>query len=247
MPSVRVTTGAVWPVVAVVALMAADASAQRGATAPSRSAMRQERAFAAQLQDAVRAQDRNAVAELVRYPARVSVHLRPFPIYVEDRAALLQMYDAVFTPQLRCAIATSREPSAGEAAPQYTLLVARGVVSLAGGRIIAERSGRGMLVTRLTSFGDTSTRGGKPRQVTFDGTRREIQLAGRVAESGADVYVVAVQPRERVEARIEGFPAGRLELRVARTGSDYRVDVVRRAKYCEPPIIPYLVTFMLNR
>jgi hypothetical protein len=231
----------------VVAVAGADASAQRGATANPRSALRQERAFAARLQDAVRAQDRAAVAELLRYPARVSVHLRPFPIYVEDRAALLQMYDMVFTPQLRCAVVTSQEPSAGEAAPKYGLLVARGVVSLAGGRIIAERSGRGMLITRLSSFGDTSTRGGRPRQVTFDGARREIQLAGRVAESGADAYVVAAKPRDLVEAKINGFPDGTLALQVTRVaGGDSRVEVVRRAKYCEPPVIPYLLTLTLK-
>jgi hypothetical protein len=183
-------------VVGVVLAAAGNAGAQRSAKAPPRSPLRQELAFAARLQDAVRAQDRQAVAELVRYPARVSVHLRPFPIYVEDRAALLQMYDMVFTPQLRCAIVTSREPSGGEPPPKYGLLLARGVVSLAGSRVIAEWSGRGMLITRLSSFGDTSTRRGTPRQVVFDGPRREIQLAGRVAESGADAYLLAAKPRD---------------------------------------------------
>lgn len=212
------------------------------------SALRQERAFAARLQDAVRTQDRAAVAELLRYPARVSVHLRPQLVYVEDRAALLGMYDMVFTPQLRCAIVTSREPSAGEVAPKYGLLLARGVVSLASGRIIAERSGRGMLITRLTSFGDMSTRGGSPRQVAFDGSRREIQLAGRVAESGTDAYVVAARPRDLVEAKIDRFPDGTLTLRTTRVGGgDYRVEVVRQAKYCEPPVIPYLLTLTLKR
>jgi hypothetical protein len=213
------------------------------AGAAAQPAMRQERAFAARLQDAVRTQDRAAVADLLRYPARVSVHLRPQLVYVEDRAALLQMYDMVFTPQLRCAIVTSREPSAGEAAPMNRLLVARGVVSLASGRIIAEPSGRRMLITRVSSFGDMATRGGTPRPVTFDGARREIQLAGRVAESGADAYVVAAKPRDLVEATIDGFPDGTLALRVTRVaGGDYRVEVERRAKYCEPPVIPYLLT-----
>jgi hypothetical protein len=226
------------------AVAAVVATAVTGVDA--QSALRVERAFAARLQDALRAQDRAAVADLLRYPTRVSVHLRPFPIYVEDRAALLQMYDMVFTPQLRCAIVTSREASAGEPAPKYGLLVARGVVSLAGGRIIAERSGRGMVITRLSSFGDTGTRGGAPRQVTFDGSRREIQLGGRVPESGADTYVVAAKPRDLVQAKIDGFPAGTLALQVTRVGSDYRVEVARRAKYCEPPVIPYLLTLTLK-
>jgi hypothetical protein len=239
---------AVWPVmVAIVAMTGTDVSAQRGVAANPRTALRRERAFAARLQDAVRAQDRGTVADLLRYPARVSVRLKPFPIYVADRPALLQMYDMVFTPQLRCAIATSREPAAGTPAPEYGLLVARGVVSLAGGRIIAEQSARGMLITRLSSFGDTSTRGGTPRQVTFTGSQRTIQLAGRVAESGADAYVVTAQPRDRVDAKIDGFPASTLALRVTPAeGGDYRIQVERRAKYCEPPVIPYLLTLTLR-
>jgi len=224
---------------ALIAVTVAGAEAQ--------AALRQERAFAARVQDAVRAQDRAAVADLVRYPTRVSVRLRPFPIYVADRAALLQMYDMVFTPQLRCAIVASREPSAGEPAPKDGLLLARGVVSLAGGRIIAERSGRGMTITRLSSFGDTGTRMGMPRQVSFDAQRRPLQLAGRVPESGADAYAVAVKPPDRVEAQIGGFPERTLALQVNRVGSDYRVEVVRRAAYCEPPTIPYVLTLTLKR
>lgn len=227
-------------------VVAADAAAQRGA-GPRPSAFRQERAFAVQLQDALRSQHREAVALLLRYPARVSVHLRPFPLYVEDRAALLQMYDMVFTPQLRCAIVTGREPAAGESPPKYPLLLARGVVSMAGGRVVAERSGRGMLITRLSSFGDTGTRGGAPRQVTFDDQRRDIQLAGRVPESGTDTYVVAAGPRDVLDARIDRFPERTLELRVSRTGTDYHVDIERRAAYCDPPTIPYLLTLKLKR
>jgi hypothetical protein len=62
--------------------------------------------------------DRQAVASLVRYPARVSVLQRPFPIYIKDRSALEQMYDMVFTPHLRCAVVDSREPVRGEAPTQ---------------------------------------------------------------------------------------------------------------------------------
>jgi len=40
-------------------------------------------------------------------------------------------------------------------------------VSLADGRIIAERSRGKFKITRMTSFGDTSTRVGRPRPVTF--------------------------------------------------------------------------------
>ena len=139
---------------ATVVTLTADAQPRGRSVQPS---LRDERAFATELQRALRMGDRDAVAGVVRYPARVSVRQRPFPIYVKDRAALADMYDMVFTPHLRCAIVESREPAAGER-PKHSLLLARGVVSLADGRIIAEGSRGKYQITRMTSFGDTSTR-----------------------------------------------------------------------------------------
>jgi hypothetical protein len=248
---------------AIAALTAGAQSARR----PAQTSLRGERAFATELQRAFRNGDRQTVASLVRYPARVSVRQRPFPIYVKDRGALGQMFDMVFTPHMRCAIVASREPVAGEARPQHTLLLASGVVSLASGRVIAERRGGKYQITRLTSFGDTSTRL-EPRPVTFSGGRRTIELGGRVAELGADAYTVVAGKGDRLRAAITGFPAGSLWVRVSRRGSDtilqsdskgdslwearlpdageYLVEVVRRAPYCEPPVISHVLSLSLN-
>jgi hypothetical protein len=241
-----------------------------GAQSPRRSAqssMRNERAFATELQRAFRTGDRQAVASVVRYPARVSVAQRPFPIYIKDRDALDQMYDMVFTPHLRCAVVDSREPVAGQPRPKNTLLLASGVVSLASGRVIAERTQGKYQITRLTSFGDTSTRL-KPRPVTFPNGERTVERGGRVAELGADAYVVVASAGDRLRAAISGFPAGSLGLRVSRQGSstfldgggkgdsvwearlteagEYLVEVVRRAPYCEPPVISHLLSLSLT-
>jgi hypothetical protein len=250
-----------------VTLVALTADAQ-----PSRrsvqSSLRDERGFATELQRAVRMGDRDAVAGLLRYPARVSVKQRPYPIFVKDRASLVDMYDLVFTPHLRCAIVESREPAQGEARPKHSLLLARGVVSLADGRIVAERSRGKYQITRMSSFGDTSTRLGRPRPVTFAAGQRQVELGGRVAEAGADAYVVLARAGVRLQAAIRGFPAGSLSLRVSRRGSDafldgaaregstwaarlneggeYLVEVVRRAPYCEPPVISHLLTLSLT-
>ena len=234
---------------------------------PAQSSMRNERGFATELQRALRTGDRQAVASLVRYPARVSVLQRPYPIYIKDRAALEQMYDMVFTPHLRCAVVDSREPVAGQPRPTHALLLASGVVSLASGRVIAERAQGKYHITRLTSFGDTSTRLGKPRPVTFAAGQRTVELGGRVAELGADGYVVVASAGDRLRAAISGFPMGSLWLRVSRRGSDtfldgggkgdsvwearlaepgeYLVEVVRRAPYCEPPVISHLLSLSL--
>jgi hypothetical protein len=235
---------------------------------PAQSSLRNERAFASQLQRAFRMNDRQAVASLVRYPARVSVRQRPYPIYVKDRDALEQMYDMVFTPHMRCAVVDSREPVAGKPQPEHTLLMASGVVSLAGGRVIAERTQGKYQITRLTSFGDTSTRLGKPRPVTFPNGRQTVEFGGRVAELGADAYVVVARAGDRLRAAISSFPAGSLWLRVSRRGSDtfldgggkgdsawearlteageYVVEVVRRAPYCEPPVISHVLSLRLT-
>ena len=242
-----------------------------GAQTPSRppqSSLRNEREFATALQRALRTGDRQAVTSLVRYPARVSVLQRPHPIYVRDRDALEQMYDMVFTPHLRCAVVDSREPVVGKTQPKYVLLLARGVVSLAGGRVIAERAQGKYQITRLTSFGDTSTRLGRPRPVTFAGGRRTVELGGRVPELGADAYIVVASSGDRLRVAISGFPPGSLWLRVSRRGSDtfldgggkgdslwearlteageYLIEVVRRAPYCEPPVISHLLSLSLT-
>jgi hypothetical protein len=239
---------------------------------PAGSSLRNERAFATELQRAFRTGDRQAVASLVRYPARVAVRQRPFPIYIKDRDALEQMFDMVFTPHMRCAVVNSREPVAGEPRPQHTLLLASGVVSLASGRVIAERTQGKYHITRLTSFGDTSTHL-TPRPVTFSSEKRSVEFGGRVGEFGADAYVVIARAGDRLRAAISGFPAGSLWLRVSRRGGgtfldgaadgrggngdsawearlteagEYLVEVVRRAPYCEPPVISHLLSLSLT-
>ena len=57
------------------------------------------------------------------------------------------------------------------------------------------------------------------------------------------LLVVAAKPRDVLDR----FPDRTLELRVSRTGTDYRVEIERRAAYCEPPTIPYLLTLKLKR
>jgi hypothetical protein len=146
-------------------------------------------------------------------------------------------------------------------------------VSLADGRVIAERTQGKYQITRLTSFGDTSTRLGTPRPVIFPNGQRRLDLGGRVAELGADGYIVVAGAGDRLRAAISGFPAGSLWLRVSRRGSntfldggayarggkggtvwearlteagEYLVEVVRRAPYCDPPVISHVVSLSLT-
>jgi hypothetical protein len=251
--------------VVIVSALIAAVAASPGALAQSPS-LRDERRFAAQLQHAFRVNDLAAVADLVRYPARVLVARRPFPIYVNDRDALSEMYDLIFTPQLRCAVRESREPADGAPPPEYRMLLAPGVVSMAGGRIVAVRAEGKYRITHIASFGDTSTRGA-PRPVTFRDDR-PVELGGRTAEVGTDGYIVTARAGDRLQASIKNFPAGSLTLRVSRQGSKtflaglgqngatwsarlndagaYLVEVVRRVQSCDPPVISHLLTLSLN-
>jgi hypothetical protein len=253
---------------AVILTIATVAVAVQSPSRPVQSSLRSERAFATELQRALRNGDRQAVMTMVRYPARVSVAQRPHPIYIKDRDALEQMYDMVFTPHVRCAVVDSREPVAGQPRPTHTLLLASGVVSLGSGRVIAERTGGRYHITRLTSFGDTSTRLGTPRPVTFANGQRTVERGGRVAELGTDAYLVAARAGDRLRAAISAYPPGTLSLRVSRRGSvtpldhgatgdsrweaplpetgEYLVEVVRRAPYCEPPVISHVLSLSLN-
>jgi hypothetical protein len=94
-----------------------------------------------------------------------------------------------------------------------------------------------------------------------------VERGGRVPELGADAYIVVANAGDHLRAAISGFPAGSLSLRVSRRGSDkvldggkqdsvwdarlseageYLVEVVRRAQYCEPPVISHLLSISLT-
>src|SRR3954466_4534942 len=60
-------------------------------------------ALLAELQRAIARDDRQAVAALIRYPITVATMGVRIPI--RDAAALVQSYEAVFTPELKAAIA----------------------------------------------------------------------------------------------------------------------------------------------
>jgi hypothetical protein len=242
--------------------LTADAQPPRRSVQPS---LRDERGCATELQRALRMGDRDAVAGLLRYPARVSVKQRPYPIFVKDRASLVEMYDLVFTPHLRCAIVESREPAEG--APTEIFIASR-----SRRRVSRRRSHHRRAVAReVPNHADDLVWRyvDAPGQTAPGHIRRGTTGSGtRVAEDGADAYVVVARAGARLQAAIRGFSAGSLSLRVSRRGSEtfldgagrvgstwaarlneggeYLVEVVRRAPYCEPPVIGHLLTLSLT-
>jgi hypothetical protein len=253
----------------VLMLMHSEVTAQSQTASPAPPMRRAGEAFKARLINAISNGNRREVAGMFRYPARVTVASLPYPVAVKDTAAMLQMFDLFFTPEMRCAIEQSRVPEPGGPRPKYALLVADGVVSLADGRILAERTPAGFKVTRMTILGEGGAPPGKPRNVVFRWGVGETQYSGRLAGDDVDAYVLSARKGDLLQVRIERFPGRALTLRVTeqRTGrvlqgapteyariwaapvpetGEYRVDIVRRAAYCDPAVT-YLLTLAVRQ
>src|SRR5688500_2380001 len=100
-------------------------------------------AFKARLIAALASGNPRQIAALVRYPIRVRVGVLPYPVPVDNAAAMVEMQNLFFTPEMRCAIEESRLARPDQPKPRYAMQVADGVVTLADGRVVAERTPQG--------------------------------------------------------------------------------------------------------
>lgn len=225
-------------------------------------------AFVARLRDGLRAGNRRAVAQMFRYPLRVNAPL-PYPVPLDSAASTLQMFDLLFTPEMRCAIESAQLPQPGRPQPKYPLLVNGGALTLGGGLIIAERTSGLFRITRLSIVG--SPGGGKPGvpgrhehlNLKFHGA---TQQAGNLSGDEFDRYTVALTGGTLLQGRLERFRGLDAVIRVTdlkgvpvdpkadgkrvwaarvpATG-DYRVDIVRKAAFCDPSLT-YLLTLTVK-
>jgi len=208
--------------------------------------------FLTRLLDGLRAHNTRQVAAMFRYPIRMIVAGLGHPIAVSDSAQLVQMYDLIFNPIMRCAIEDGR------------VRRAEGVVSLADGRVVAERTAGGFKITRLTMLVASKPAVRGPQPIIFPSRRGERQVSGRLAYDDVDTYTVAARKGDLLSARIDRFPGRALVLRVrqhasgrllngasteyARTwnapvpdNGEYRVEVARSGAYCDPDVT-YVLT-----
>jgi hypothetical protein len=225
-------------------------------------------AFKATLLAALASGNPRQIAGLVKYPIRVNHGMVGYPIPVGNAAAMIEMHRLFFTPEMRCAIEDSRIPRPGQPPPRTPMLVANGVVTLADGRVVAERTPAGFRITRLSVIGNPAGNA-KPKEVFFRYGEGELLYPGRIAGDGADGYIVAAKTGALLQGKLEKFPTGSLQMRVtdlqtgmvlkgaptelsrlwaARVPADgrYRLDIIRRAEYCDPAIT-YLLTIGLRR
>ena len=227
----------------------------------ARQAPAEAAAFVSRLAQAMSRRDRAAVADMVRYPLSASVSGVGVPI--ANRGQLINLYDGLFTAELRCLVEESAAKGTG------ALRIGGGGISFAGGNIRADQVDGGLKITRLSvpaATGVSAPAQPPPRRVTM--RRGDVQYAGRLYGDGVDSYIVAARRGDVLQARIEQFAGRNAFVRVVegksgkpmdRAGSnaprfttvtiqepgEYRVEVVRLAPYCLPSFT-YLLTVTIK-
>jgi len=202
-----------------------------------------------ELERAIGRDDRQAVVALVQYPMTVDVAAVRIPI--RDATALLQTFDAVFTPELKDAI---RDRSA----------IRDGLIEVASAQGLVKITGISVPNPSRAAGGATlrgpTPRG--PRRVVFT-TVEVAQLSGSLPPGRSDAFVVRVEKGRVLEARIDGISGRDIVLKVAEAitrtpldgkaaagarlwvgrvpeTADYRIEVTRLAKH-GGELLPYIL------
>src|SRR6185295_13027271 len=124
--------------------------------------------------------DRRAVAGMVRY--RLTVDAGGLIIPIANRATLLQLWDVVFPPEVRCMIEQSAVPRQGQPAPKYAISVDRTGAFLGDGRVRVDRGADGLKITRLVlPPGYGSGLAGIPQKVLYRWGKGLATYRGRLS------------------------------------------------------------------
>jgi hypothetical protein len=202
---------------------------------------------------------------MVQYPATVLASGLTIP--VRDSADLIRMYDIFFTTEVRCVIAQSGATHAGTS-PKYAVKTARDGVTIGSGLIWAQLFGTRLKITRIIVPPGAARPGRRdPRRVTFFDNRHgppTAKFSGVLSRDEVDSFVFAAKAGQTLNASIDGFQGRNAVLRVidmktgravadpAREGTriwtgqlsfdgEYRVEVVRLAPFCDPPLLYALI------
>jgi len=250
--------------VAVVAAGGSAVSGQARSTGPPAAGDRLVEAFLDELQRAVGRHDRRAVAAMIQYP--LTAFAGGFPVPVRDPAALIELYDAFFTPELETVIALTGVARGGQQAPPYPIQTMPGGMMIGAGLLWAHRVGTGFKITRISL--PSSLAGGRgrpePRRVLFRAGQRSAQFSGALTPYQIQSYVIRAMKGQLLQVSIVGFRGRDALVRVfdqrsgdpvdvrahdgARTwagqvpaSGDYRIDVVRVATDANAALVYKLV------
>ena len=216
--------------------------------------------FRQRLLEAFARGDRRAVAGMVRY--RLVVDAGGMMVPVVDRATLIQLWDVVFPPEVRCLIEHSEFQRPGQPKPKHEITVDAGGAWFGDGRIRADRGADGLKITRMTlppGFGTGAA--GKPRQVLFKWGKGRAIYRGRLSADNIDVYLVQARAGDLLNAQLARVGVKDASVRVVQAGNrvlsaagpagsearrlwagrvpetgEYRVEVLRLGAYCDPSV-----------
>ena len=219
-------------------------------------------AFLVQLRRAVQADDRVAIAGMIRFPITVGmVGLRvPF----KDAPAFLERYDDIFTPALRESIARGSKDVTVETVD----------VSCASHRSPCRVPGEASAPSPSpdeaspTAKPVPSTGPGQPRRVAIRVGPRPTQIPGVLARGATDVLLLYLPKGRLASVRLERVPVGAAVIRVvhagtgaplgARGGADgrfvsgrpaengeYKIEV-RRTDNTDEGHLPYMLSLSLR-
>jgi len=218
--------------------------------------------FLTQLQRASHANDRNAIAALIRYP--ITISLGGLRVPFADAPSFLERYDDIFSTALRDAIAS------GSAIDTQLIVVApvEGQLRITAITVPQFVSGEGAAVVPPADAPNGTARRQEPRRVAIRVGPRPTQIPGLLARDAADVYLLFL-PKGRLAAiRLERVRTGAAVISVvhARTGArlgartsadgrfvsgrpsedgDYRVEV-RRTDARDDGHLPYILSLSLR-
>ena len=257
-------------VAAAAAFVALMAVARAQAPSPSPAEPRQVQLFLEQLQRASEADDRTAVAAMIRFP--ITIGIGGFRVPIADTASFLSRYDDIFNPPLRAAIARGEI----QAAPGGFIIGANDIViGLVNGHPIVTS----IAVPAFADDGGASAvppvdrpagarRPAVPRRVAIRVGPRPTQIPGTLAGDTIDSLILFLPKGRLASIRLERVPAGSAAIRVvhARTGAplaartssdgrfvsgraaddgDYRIEV-RRTGATDNGHLPYMLSLSLR-
>ena len=191
---------------------------QTGAPSSGTGVAQRAASLVSALSQAMARRDREAVADMMRYPASAMVGGIAIPI--GNRAAATQLYDAVFTAELRCLVDESAAAGASGAR------VEPGGVTIAQGRIQAVDVNGALKIARINvppATGAALPAPSKPQRVALR-TMGTTQFAGRLYGDGVDAYIVSLQKGNVMQARIEQFPGRSAAIRVVEAKSGRSIN-----------------------
>jgi hypothetical protein len=186
--------------------------------------------FLGDLQHSVARNDGQAVSALVQYP--LTVFAGGVRIPIPDAAALLQNYDAVFSPALKAVIAQAAIAGRGRSAPAATVSVKPDYATIGVDAVRIEPVGGGIKITRITvpqsapaadGAAGVSRRPAQAPERLVPGIG-QVQRAGALAHGERDAYLLRATKNQLLEVRINGVRGRDIVARITGGRSGAPID-----------------------